>query len=179
LSDTQGDRYYVFKQDSVDAPHLNCGTVHATDPELALLHARDVFVRRPDCVSLWVVRAGDVSQVTRQGLADLPAEAAQGADVAYDIFTKPAGKGQHAWVGQVTAASAPQALRQAAETFSPDAGVWWAAPHAAITASSPDEDSAWYEASKDKPFRHQTYYRTESLIRKIKAGQADDPEEAG
>jgi ring-1,2-phenylacetyl-CoA epoxidase subunit PaaB len=178
LNDTQGARYYVFKQEAADSPHLNCGTVHAPDAELALLHARDVFVRRPDCISLWVVRAEDVSQVTSQGLADLEPEPGPGGERVYDVFTKSPGRGQHAWVGQVNARSPSQALRMAAETFSWEAGVWWVAPHAAITASSSDEDASWYEAAKDKPFRHQSYYRTESLIRKIKAGQADDPQEA-
>ncbi len=176
MSDSQGDRFYVFKQDTFDSPHLNCGTVHATDPEMALLHARDVFVRRPECVSLWVVRAADISQVTRQGLEGLPAAPDQGAEAPYDVFTKPARKGQHAWVGQVTAASPGAALQRAVASFPDDTWVWWVAPHSAITASSKAEDAVWFEAAKDKPFRHQSYYRTESLIRKIKAGQADDPQ---
>ena len=55
MTDTQWNRYQVFVQESEGKPHLDYGSVHAPDPELALLNARDVFARRPDCVSMWVV----------------------------------------------------------------------------------------------------------------------------
>jgi ring-1,2-phenylacetyl-CoA epoxidase subunit PaaB len=39
------------------APHEHAGSVHATDAEHALQNARDVYARRGEAVSLWVVPA--------------------------------------------------------------------------------------------------------------------------
>ena len=36
------------------------GSVHAADPSMALKNARDVFTRRKEGVSVWVVRADDI-----------------------------------------------------------------------------------------------------------------------
>ena len=45
MNDTQWPRWEVFKQDTPKKPHQAVGTVHATDPEHALLTARNVFAR--------------------------------------------------------------------------------------------------------------------------------------
>jgi ring-1,2-phenylacetyl-CoA epoxidase subunit PaaB len=71
----------------------------------------------------------------------------------------------------VHAGSPEAALRKASQTFDDDVWVWWVVPSAAIVASPDDEGPAWFEAARDKPFRHQTFYRTERLIREIKAGK--------
>jgi ring-1,2-phenylacetyl-CoA epoxidase subunit PaaB len=175
LTDTQWPRFYVFKQDSPDFPHLNCGSVHASDGEMALLNARDVFVRRPDCVSLWVAPASRVAEVTVEGLAALESPATSGQEQDYEVFTKSASKGQHARVGKVVANSPADALRKASEAFNSDSWVWMVVPSAVIVASPEDEGPAWFEAVHDRPFRHQSFYRTERLIREIKAGQHDPP----
>ncbi|HLF29320.1 MAG TPA: 1,2-phenylacetyl-CoA epoxidase subunit PaaB [Anaerolineae bacterium] len=57
MSDTQWPVYEVFHQSKRGEPHVHVGAVHAPDPEMALMLARDQFARRLDCVSLWVVRA--------------------------------------------------------------------------------------------------------------------------
>jgi len=56
MADTQWHVYHVFHQAGDGDAHESVGTVHAPDHEMALMMARDVFVRRFDCVSLWVVR---------------------------------------------------------------------------------------------------------------------------
>ncbi len=66
--DTQWPRYHVFHQEGLDQPHINSGSVHATDGEMALQNARDVFARRPDCVSLWVVPAAEIQSLTADEL---------------------------------------------------------------------------------------------------------------
>jgi ring-1,2-phenylacetyl-CoA epoxidase subunit PaaB len=175
LTDTQWPRFYVFKQDTADSPYLNCGSVHASDGEMALLNARDVFVRRPDCVSLWVAPASHVKEVTVEGLEALESPGTSGQEQAYEVFTKSASKGQHARVGQVVARSPADALRKASEAFNGDSWVWMVVPTSTIVASPEDEGPAWFEAARDKPFRHQSFYRTERLIREIKAGQHDPP----
>ena len=45
----------VFTQAKDGAPHEHAGSVHAADAELALQSARDVYARRGQVVSLWVV----------------------------------------------------------------------------------------------------------------------------
>ncbi|MEJ7704858.1 MAG: 1,2-phenylacetyl-CoA epoxidase subunit B [Geodermatophilaceae bacterium] len=37
--------------------HVHVGSLHAADDEMALRHARDVYTRRNEGVSIWVVRA--------------------------------------------------------------------------------------------------------------------------
>ena len=45
----------VFTQAKDGAPHEHAGSVHAADAELALQNARDVYARRGQVVSIWVV----------------------------------------------------------------------------------------------------------------------------
>ena len=40
--------------------HVHVGSLHAADGEMALRHARDVYTRRNEGVSLWVVRSVDI-----------------------------------------------------------------------------------------------------------------------
>lgn len=47
--------YAVFRQDTKNDPHVHVGDVHATDPEMALVLAKEQFARRDPCVNLWVV----------------------------------------------------------------------------------------------------------------------------
>jgi ring-1,2-phenylacetyl-CoA epoxidase subunit PaaB len=70
MNDTQWPRYQVFLQEKQGEPHQDAGSVHAPDPEMALLNARDVFVRRPECVSLWVVEANRIYSRTAEGLKE-------------------------------------------------------------------------------------------------------------
>ena len=63
MTDTQWPRYEVFKQDKPGKPHEAVGSVHAPDAEMAMLNARNVFVRRPSAVSLWVVAADVIRTV--------------------------------------------------------------------------------------------------------------------
>lgn len=51
----------VFVRARRGVSHVHAGTVHAPDAELALQHARDLFTRRAEGVSLWVVRAADIT----------------------------------------------------------------------------------------------------------------------
>lgn len=45
----------VFTQAPGGKPHEHAGSVHAPDAEIALQNARDVYTRRGEAVSLWVV----------------------------------------------------------------------------------------------------------------------------
>jgi len=47
--------YEVFHQQARGEPHVHVGSVHATDPDAAILLAKEQFGRRQACVNLWVV----------------------------------------------------------------------------------------------------------------------------
>jgi ring-1,2-phenylacetyl-CoA epoxidase subunit PaaB len=55
--DTQWPLWEVFIQSKSGQPYKHAGSVHAADKELALLNARDVYTRRNEGTSIWVVPA--------------------------------------------------------------------------------------------------------------------------
>lgn len=58
--DTQWPEWEVFVQEKRGDAHINVGAVHAPDPEMALILAKETFVRRQPCVNLWIVNTKDV-----------------------------------------------------------------------------------------------------------------------
>ena len=54
-NDTQWELWEVFVQSKTGLPHEHAGSVHATDSEMAILNARDLYARRGKIVSIWVV----------------------------------------------------------------------------------------------------------------------------
>ncbi|MDX1600516.1 MAG: hypothetical protein R3191_03265 [Anaerolineales bacterium] len=174
MSDTQWPRFFVFKKDSHDEPHLNCGTVHAPDVELALQNARDVFVRRPECVSLWVVPAGKVVAKTAEELEREPPEPAHtDASVEpYAVFLKKSHSAQHAYAGEVEAATPTEALAEALDAWGESGPLaYWVVPKRVIHVSSQDDQDSWFEPAREKHYRQSSFYHTERLIREIKAEQ--------
>src|SRR5215510_13237416 len=105
MADTQWPKYIVFHQERADRPHDYAGGVHAPDAELALTNARDVFVRRPECVSLWVVPASKVFARTAEELAADQAwpetVSDNGGGQLWQVFKKLSHKGTHTHVGEV------------------------------------------------------------------------------
>lgn len=53
----QGDLWEVFIQENDNAPHSHAGSIRATDKEMALQNARDVFARRGTIKNFWVVKS--------------------------------------------------------------------------------------------------------------------------
>jgi ring-1,2-phenylacetyl-CoA epoxidase subunit PaaB len=49
--------YEVFIRGKRGLNHVHVGSLHAADDEMALRHARDVYTRRNEGVSIWVVAA--------------------------------------------------------------------------------------------------------------------------
>jgi ring-1,2-phenylacetyl-CoA epoxidase subunit PaaB len=50
----------VFVRPRRGLSHVHAGSLHADDAELALRNARDVFTRREEGVSIWVVPSASV-----------------------------------------------------------------------------------------------------------------------
>jgi ring-1,2-phenylacetyl-CoA epoxidase subunit PaaB len=53
--------YEVFVRGKRGLNHVHVGSLHAPDAEMALHHARDLYTRRNEGVSIWVVRADDIT----------------------------------------------------------------------------------------------------------------------
>ncbi len=55
--DTQWMVWEVFVQAKPGQPHTHVGNVHASDKELAVQNARDLYTRRGEAYGIWVVPA--------------------------------------------------------------------------------------------------------------------------
>jgi ring-1,2-phenylacetyl-CoA epoxidase subunit PaaB len=53
--------YEVFVRGKRGLNHVHVGSLHAADDEMALGHARDLYTRRNEGVSIWVVRSVDIA----------------------------------------------------------------------------------------------------------------------
>ncbi|WP_332643027.1 1,2-phenylacetyl-CoA epoxidase subunit PaaB [Aeromicrobium sp.] len=51
----------VFVRPKRGVSHVHAGSLHASDAESALRNARDVYTRRGEGVSIWVVPASEVT----------------------------------------------------------------------------------------------------------------------
>jgi ring-1,2-phenylacetyl-CoA epoxidase subunit PaaB len=51
----------VFLRAKRGLNHVHVGSVHAADAELALRNARDLYCRRNEGASIWVVRSSDIA----------------------------------------------------------------------------------------------------------------------
>ncbi len=52
--------FEVFIRARSGLEHKHVGSIHAVDAKMALEHARDVYTRRQEGVSIWVVRSADI-----------------------------------------------------------------------------------------------------------------------
>lgn len=174
--DSQWPRWEVFKQDNARKVHQAVGSVHAADPEHALLTARHVFVRRPSAVSLWVAPADAIFSVTTEQLEQLEshpqllAEHSPHALQPYTVFGKREQRSSMTYVdyfGEVEATSAAEALQQAIERFgqaeaSAEIFVWWLIPNAVLYQSRDEDSDAWFEPAASKTYKQQSQYGTVS-----------------
>ena len=62
--DAQWPVWEVFTQSAQGAPHEHAGSLHATDAEHALQNARDVYARRGEAISIWVVPSAAITAST-------------------------------------------------------------------------------------------------------------------
>jgi ring-1,2-phenylacetyl-CoA epoxidase subunit PaaB len=53
--------YEVFLRGKRGLNHVHVGSLHAADAQMALHHARDLYTRRNEGVSIWVVAARDIT----------------------------------------------------------------------------------------------------------------------
>jgi ring-1,2-phenylacetyl-CoA epoxidase subunit PaaB len=177
-NDTQWPRYQVFLQEKTGAPHQDVGSVHAPDSELALQNARDVFVRRPECINLWVVPVDEIFSRTAQELASeglvgdaVAPESGEAELFTYCVFAKKRSAGAQTFMGEVEAASPEQAMQRALEKFVDEKPpfAWWVFPKRCIVQSEQESIDSMFAPARHKSFRMSTDFHTLTEMRKILA----------
>jgi ring-1,2-phenylacetyl-CoA epoxidase subunit PaaB len=53
--------YEVFIRARSGLEHKHVGSIHAVDDQQAIEHARDLYTRRQEGVSIWVVRSSNIT----------------------------------------------------------------------------------------------------------------------
>jgi ring-1,2-phenylacetyl-CoA epoxidase subunit PaaB len=52
--------YEVFIRSKNGLSHKHVGSLHAADPDMAIANARDVYTRRNEGVSIWVIESKNI-----------------------------------------------------------------------------------------------------------------------
>ena len=177
MTDTQWPRFEVFQQERAGRPHRNVGSVHAVDAEMALQNARDVFVRRPQTVNLWVVPTGAIIAKSSQEIDSDPAsqektEYSTGSEQSFLIFRKTTQRQSMTYVtyaGKVEAASPMKALHIAVDRFGDqETYVWWVCPEEAVTVSDKQDIESMFAQAHEKSYRMPKEYRLLSKMMQLK-----------
>jgi ring-1,2-phenylacetyl-CoA epoxidase subunit PaaB len=61
MTETNWPLYEVFIRPKNGLSHKHVGSLHAVDDEMALQNARDVYTRRGDVMSVWVVPSNAIA----------------------------------------------------------------------------------------------------------------------
>jgi ring-1,2-phenylacetyl-CoA epoxidase subunit PaaB len=60
-NNNQLEVWEVFIQSKSGLPHIHVGSVHASDIKMAMQNARDIYTRRGEGTSIWVVPTVSIS----------------------------------------------------------------------------------------------------------------------
>ncbi len=83
------ETYEVFRRSGHKEPFEHCGTVTAPDPDMALVMAKECFLRRQEGQHLWVVRCHDIHSFSDESLLELAADKSYRFASAYrDVVQK-------------------------------------------------------------------------------------------
>lgn len=61
LSKTEWPLYEIFIRSKNGLEHRHAGSLHAADAQMAIENARDVYTRRQEGVSIWVVPSTEIT----------------------------------------------------------------------------------------------------------------------
>ena len=61
MTEAEWPAFEVFVRGRQSLAHVHVGSLHAADEEMALRNARDVYTRRNEGVSIWVVRSDRIT----------------------------------------------------------------------------------------------------------------------
>ena len=60
MSTSEFPLWEVFIRSKIGLDHKHCGSLHASDATMAIQMARDVYTRRQEGTSIWVVRSDQI-----------------------------------------------------------------------------------------------------------------------
>lgn len=157
--------FEVFVQPKEGKPFQHEGIVHAPDPEMAFILAKEAFTRRFSCSSMYVAETSKifVSPMTEenQNAYDLIEENvdSDGQNESYEIYHLLRRGKQHLHAGTVQAANPGQAMVRA-KTGSGGKTVLniWALRTMDIRFTSPEEMDLWHTLP-EKKFRDASAYK--------------------
>lgn len=158
--------FEVFVQPKDGKPFQHEGIVHAPDPELAYVLAKETFTRRFTCVSLFVVATNHVfvSPITSRNqnvydlIDEIPETKSDGSDFLIFHLLK-RGK-QHIEAGTVRADSPQAAIGISKHQLKGDKIIYsvWAIAKNDIRFTTPEENDLWITLS-EKKFRDAADYK--------------------
>ena len=83
------ETYEVFRRAGYKDPFEHCGTVIASDPDMALLMAKECFLRRREGQHLWVTRRSDIHSFRDESLLEVAGDKEYRFASGYrDVVTK-------------------------------------------------------------------------------------------
>ncbi len=83
------DVYEVFRRGGHKDPFEHCGSVIGPDPEMALLLAKECFLRRSEGEHLWVARRSDIHSFSDESLLEVAGDKSYRFAHAYrDVVNK-------------------------------------------------------------------------------------------
>lgn len=170
--DTQWPRFYVFEQPGEGMPFVHAGSVHAADPEMALLAARDLFGRRPQRTAMLLVRYSAIFARTVQEIKTKPPSPGPDSDApehAFLVFGKPTQRGVCTLLGEIRAQGHEPALALALERWGDQAAVvWWVFKRSEVVFSDPEQQALLFESSPGKEYRHESHYPVRTMMMDLK-----------
>jgi ring-1,2-phenylacetyl-CoA epoxidase subunit PaaB len=166
MTDTQWPRFEVFLIEREGKPAEHVGSVHAPDSEMALLNARDVFVRRPRCRELWVVPSAHVLFETAEELKHNRPQPGGAKEQHFLVFAKPNHREPLALWQCVSARSAEDALG-AAINQATDYVMWAVVPEAKLTRSNPEEADAFFQPAEAKHYKMHSDFPTGRQLKEV------------
>lgn len=154
-------RFEVFVLGRNALQYKHSSSLHAADARHALLLARDIYFRRQEGVSLWVVPSDSLDENGEPPSAGESATESQ----QYEVFLQLKPGLDHLHVASLLAASASQALQRAERAFGEfPPGAVWALPSAALSCSEPDEREMLFEPMAGKTYRLPTFFQLPEAV---------------
>ena len=81
--------FEVFRRSGHKEPFEHCGAVIAPDPEMALLTAKECFLRRREGNHLWVARRSDIHSFSDESLLEVAGDKSYRFNEGYrDVVNK-------------------------------------------------------------------------------------------
>lgn len=161
--------YEVFIRSKL--AHVHAGSLHAADLEMAMTNARDVYTRRNEGVSIWVIPSDlifawnfDGETIRAERVYEHPQIAQQteehkGAQ-QWEVFFRTKQGLSHKHVGSIMTDTASKAIGEAIAIYGESLKITnvWVVPSTRINASDPADRESFYDPSENKLFRHATFY---------------------